>query len=228
MLLYEFPSSIKSNMPFNLTIENNKDQIHFNINKYNVEGNSLNFKDNSILFTTPEKELKLFEQLKPMEMEYLISKMCKILADINLPETISLFHYDQIFNNNMFKLYKSQIKLTHIISSNYNIKPIYEKDEIIINDPHINIDVVNQKLYSRIVKDEIDNSLIFIKINNPVNIQMIFKVLYNFSNILYYDNYNKIISIKLKYPMNLIEIFSTIVPKVMVQDRTTELHSYLK
>lgn len=228
MLLYEFPNSIKSHTPFNLTIENNKDKIYFNVNKYNVVNNTLNFRDISILFTTPSKELKLFEELKPIEMEYLITKMCKVLSDFQLPETISIFHYDQIFNNNLFKVYKSPIKLTHIVSSDYKITPNISKNEIVINDPHINIDVVNQKLYSRIIKNEIDNSLIFIKINNPVNIQAIFQILNNFSNILYYDNYSKIISIKLKYPMDLIDVFSTIVPKVMVQDRTNELHQYLK
>ena len=87
---------------------------------------------------------------------------------------------------------------------------------------------MNQSLYASIIKNEINHSLVFLKINNYLNLQALFQILNNFSNILYYDNHNKIITIKLKYPVDLIDICSTIVPKIMVQDRTNELYRYLK
>ena len=166
MLLYEFPSTIKSHTPFTLTIENSKDQLVFNIGKHTVNKNILSFSNNNILFTTPEKEQLLFNELKPIEIEYLISKLNQIISGLPLPETISIFHYDQIFNNNLFKLYNNPTKITHIISSNANIISTRDKNDIIINNPNINIDIMNQSLYASIIKNEINHSLVFLKINN--------------------------------------------------------------
>jgi len=232
MFLHEFPASIKSQTPFNLVISNKVKTITLPIPKFTINSNLISSNNLNILFTTPYKEQELFKTFNASEIEYLITRISAVLSNINLPENISIYHYDQIFNNNLFKSYKRNTKLTHIISSNNQIYPVYEKNDITIIEPSLVIDELNSKNLINKIANEVSNSLIFIKIkrDNLTNINHIFGILSQVANILNYDDYDKIFAINLKQPIDLYGVLtqSGVNSSLAVIDRSNELFEFLQ
>lgn len=231
MLLFEVPNFLKSSMAKELIISSPETKLSFNLSTAKYYKNTITSGMISALFTTPDMEKSLVKTISLLETEYLITKLNEIIKSIQFPENISIFHYDQIFNNNMFKFYVTQSKISHVIYSNnkFNLQAInstYSIDADIIE--------LNQKVYNTIITKELNDSLIFIKIrkDSNVNIHKLIAILAQKSYILNFDQHARIITFKLKYPIDLINTFKDIpvdpLIKIVTVDRTDELFKFLK
>lgn len=228
MLLHTICDYLPHNFPFNLHITSPKTSTIFNINKPTIYKNSLMFGNTHILFTTPNSEELIFKSLKKDEIEYLITKINNIIATLTLPENISLFYFDQVFNKNLFKFYNNPMKITHIVSSNKSVDFKVVQSDYFISSNDLEINEMNSNLYKSLIEKELKNSLVFIKIkkDHQTNIPMIFKLLTQYANIINYDNLNQIFTINLKYYVDL-NVLGTSGNGIIITDRTTELFKFL-
>lgn len=229
MLLHTICDYLPHNQPFTLHIENSKQSLIFNINKPTIYKNTILFNDTHILFTTPNQEALIFNDLKSDEIEYLITKLNNLIATLNLPEDISIFYFDQIFNRNLFKFYNNPMNITHIISSNENIHVKRDNNQVIIKSDKLNINALDQKTYNNIIKNELKHSLIFIKLNNTsaINIQLVFRLLNQFGYIINYDNHSHIFTVNLKAPIALPQLAKLAEKPIAIIDRSNDLNKYL-
>lgn len=231
MLLFEVPAFLKSSMAKELIVSNQNDKLSFNLPTAKYFKNTITSGMISALFTTPDMEKSLVKTISLLETEYLITKLNEIIKAINFPENISIFHYDQIFNNNMFKFYVAPSKITHVIYSNdkFNLQAINSTYSI-----EADFIELNQKIYNTIITKELNDSLIFIKIrkDSNVNIHKLIAILAQNSYILNFDQHSRIITFKLKYPIDLIHTFKDVsidpLMKIITVDRTDELFQFLK
>ena len=157
MLLFELPYFLKSANIKNLLINN----LSFYLPTAKYFKNTISSGSINAIFTTPSAEKSLVNTLTLLETEYLITKLNEIIKSFNFSENISLFYYDQIFNNNLFKFYNSKSKITHVIYSNDKINPISSNNTLTVD---ANVIELNQKYFNSILKKELNDSLVFIKI----------------------------------------------------------------
>lgn len=226
MFLFELPQYINHVNANELIIKSKSQDIIVNLLGAKISRNIITNQTQSILFTTPNIEKSLVNTISYLETEYLITKLNDVIKEINMPEHISMFHYDQIFNNNLFKFYNSNMKITHIATSNDKIIPTTKNLSITVN---ADVQEINQKVFNKILKAELNDSLIFIKINNrkSVNIYKVVTLLAEYAYILNLDQHNNIITIKLKFPIDFFDMFQNInnskVNNIVTVDRTNEL-----
>ncbi len=122
------------------------------------------------------------------------------------------------------------MKITHIATSNERIKPIVSNQHVIVN---ADVHEINQKIFNKILKAELNDSLVFIKINNTklANMYKIVTILAQYAYILNLDQHNNIITIKLKFPIDFYDIFKNLnndnIANIVTIDRTNELSRIL-
>jgi hypothetical protein len=231
MLLNDFCDFLPKNSPFTLKIETSKASQIFNINKATYNKNVLSTPSANILFTTPNEEKLVFDKIKGSEVEYLITKLNSILGNLNLPESISVYHFDQVFNRDLFKLYKNPLKLTHIVSGNAPIYPKKEGSMVTLQSNAISLVEMDSKIYHAIIAKELKNSLVFVRVkkDGKANIQAVYSILAQYSNIINYDSFNRVFTINLTSPIDfhILSALGVGGQPVAVMDRSTELFQYI-
>jgi hypothetical protein len=231
MFLFELPPYLYSKNINELIIKSSNNQLNVNLIGARYSKNTILTKSQSILFTTPDIEKSLVNSISFLETEYLITKLNDIIKQINPSENISIFHYDQIFNNNLFKFYNSNIKISHIVYSNDRIDPQPNNQSLFVS---ANIQELDQKGFNKILKNELNDSLVFIKIkrDHSVNLHKMISILSQYAYIMNLDHHNGIITIKLKFPIDFINTFKNLATDnlsiIKTVDRTEELYKYLK
>lgn len=231
MFLFELPQSVKSLNANELVIKSSSSQLNLNLIGAKFYKNTISTKSQTALFTTPEIEKSLVNSISFLETEYLITKLNEIIKQINSPEHISIFHYDQIFNNNLFKFYNSNLKISHIVYSNERFNPQSVSQSIFIN---AEIQELNQKAFNKILKAELNDSLVFIKIkkDHSVNLHKMISILSQYAYIMNFDHHSSIITIKLKFPIDFNSTFKNLATDnlsiIKTIDRTDELFKFLK
>lgn len=231
MFLFELPQSLKSLNANELIIKSTSNQLNINLLGAKFFKNTISTKSQTVLFTTPDIEKSLVNSISFLETEYLITKLNDIIKQINTPEHISIFHYDQIFNNNLFKFYNSNLKISHIVYANerFNLQSINQS--IFIN---AEIQELNQKAFNKILKAELNDSLVFIKIkkDHSVNLHRMISILSQYAYIMNFDHHSNIITIKLKFPIDFNSTFKNLstdnLTLIKTIDRTDELFKFLK
>jgi hypothetical protein len=123
------------------------------------------------------------------------------------------------------------LKLTHIVSGNAPIYPKKEGSMVTLQSNAISLVEMDSKIYHAIIAKELKNSLVFVRVkkDGKANIQAVYSILAQYSNIINYDSFNRVFTINLTSPIDfhILSALGVGGQPVAVMDRSTELFQYI-
>ena len=237
----------KSKTPIQVLVENGYSVYNNLINnistKYvNVFGsgleNVLSLDKDNILFANTYENVNIYSKMATNDLMVLVQTISSKFLPFRFEEDISIFHLDKIMTNknSLLKITEqTSFKIDYVISSNQPVVFSASNNMLRISGSDISINGVNEYYVKSLLKSELDNSLILLKIseNSLIDIQAIMKKMSKYSTIINYDKINRVLAVKmnlivdLKY--ELADCYqSPRLRSIIMIDRTNWLHNVMR